>query len=158
MKQVLLVGNGPSILDKPLGGAIDAFDGEVVRFNEFVLDPVEYTGVRTDTWIIAHKSHPIEHMHPELFSKIVRVPKEIQYLNKDTRLRSTGVAAVFWFLTMGYEVVLHGFNHFDPEKRLHYFDHDRGCELVKNVKTHPHDRALVEEAVADGMPVRYFDE
>ena len=83
MKRVLLVGNGPSILDKPMGHDIDTFDGEVVRFNEFVLEPAEYTGTRTDLWLIAHKSHPVQNMHPDLVNKIARVPKEIQrYTNQ----------------------------------------------------------------------------
>ena len=156
MKRVLLVGNGPSVLDKPLGHVIDAFDGLVVRFNEFILDPAAYTGLRTDVWIVAHKSHDVTALHPELADKLTRVPKEIQYKDKDEKLRSTGVAAMFWFLGMGYEVVLHGFDHFAPEERLHYFDHDRGSELSKNVKVHYHDQKLVEDALLDGNPVRYL--
>jgi hypothetical protein len=78
-RRVLLIGNGPSILDHPVGQQIDAFNGPVVRFNEFVLVPVEYTGTRTDLWVICPKSKPVDHYHPDLVHLMVKVPMRIQY-------------------------------------------------------------------------------
>ena len=37
-KSVIIIGNGPSITDEPMGDWIDSFD-EVVRFNNFKLIP-----------------------------------------------------------------------------------------------------------------------
>lgn len=152
----LLVGNGPSILDKPFGVLIDAFDGVVVRFNEFVLKPAAHTGTRTDLWVIAHRSHNIENMHPGLRHKIARVPRHIQYKDAETRFRSTGVAAMFWFLEEGFEVKLHGFDHFNPGRRVHYYPHDRGWDLCVG-RGHPKDREMVQEVIREGKPVTYFN-
>jgi len=47
---VLLVGNGPSIRERGLGGVIDSFD-TVVRFNSFVTKGLEeHTGSKTSLW------------------------------------------------------------------------------------------------------------
>lgn len=50
---IVLVGNGPSILDRAMGPAIDRFD-TVVRFNHYVLDDNLrlYTGSKTDVWAV----------------------------------------------------------------------------------------------------------
>ena len=162
MKEALLVGNGPSILDKPLGSVIDAFPGEVVRFNEFILEPAEYTGTRTDVWVIAHRSHSIENMHPDLVSRIAQVPRRVQYRNRRRRFRSTGIAAMFWYLREGYEVVLYGFDHFALDRRKNYYDHDKGnmlCrEYVAGKPYHDKDKEMVEEAIKAGRPVSYLHE
>jgi hypothetical protein len=48
--RTLLVGNGPSIRDRGLGGVIDSFD-TVVRFNSFVTKGLEeHTGSKTSLW------------------------------------------------------------------------------------------------------------
>ncbi len=152
MKEVLLVGCGPSILDKPMGRAIDSFSGQVVRFNEFVLEPEECTGTRTDMWIWARKSHNIIHLHPELEHLVVRVPAHIQYAGKKDRFRSTGVAAMYWFLGQGSSVVLHGFDHFNPDRPRHYYEDE-----MRLPTDHMHDKEMVEEAVSKGLPVSYLD-
>lgn len=49
-KKIVLVGNGPSVLDQKLGAVIDEFP-EIVRFNGFVLEGFEaQIGTRTTTW------------------------------------------------------------------------------------------------------------
>lgn len=45
---MIIIGNGSSILDQPLGSQIDEFQ-EVVRFNDYVLRP-EWTGEKTTHW------------------------------------------------------------------------------------------------------------
>ena len=50
MSNLILVGNGPSVLRQRLGKVIDSFD-VVVRFNRFVTKGFEeYVGSRTDFW------------------------------------------------------------------------------------------------------------
>lgn len=148
--KVLLIGNGPSILDRPLGTEIDAFDGPIVRFNEFILEPEECTGTKTDLWVICWKSHDVTHMHPELVHLITRVPKRIQYFEKEKRFRSTGVATMFWCLEAGYSAYLHGFDHFDRSKPWHYFTHDKGKP------GHEHDAEIVGEAMENGYKIQYW--
>lgn len=53
-KDVVLVGNGPSALEKKVGHIIDSKDF-VVRFNHYVLDGYEeYVGTRVDMWFVHH--------------------------------------------------------------------------------------------------------
>lgn len=46
---MIIVGNGPSIIDEKLGGKIDSFES-VVRFNAYVTDFPEYSGTKTTHW------------------------------------------------------------------------------------------------------------
>jgi len=168
--QVLLIGNGPSILGNPYGPLIDAFDGPVVRFNEFILEPVEYTGTRTDLWVICPRSKPVAHFNPTLAHLITKVPLRIQYYGMDLRdinkkrgsnnphtTRSTGIATMFWCLEEGYAVVLHGFDHFAPDRPVHYYPHDRGFNICGQ-RGHKKDEEMVKQAIADDKPVTYLEE
>lgn len=48
----VLVGNGPSVLDRKRGQLIDRFE-RVARFNNFVINGFEeYVGTRTDMWAV----------------------------------------------------------------------------------------------------------
>lgn len=50
-KEIILVGNGPSLRNRKLGRLIDAHE-LVVRFNSFVLDGFEEdVGIRTSIWV-----------------------------------------------------------------------------------------------------------
>ena len=46
---IIIVGNGPSLLNNPYGAEIDSF-GTIVRMNKFKLNPVENTGIKTSIW------------------------------------------------------------------------------------------------------------
>ncbi len=59
---MIIVGNGPSILDKELGSKIDSFDS-VVRFNDYKIEFQErFTGEKTTHWWntvpIQNECHP----------------------------------------------------------------------------------------------------
>lgn len=78
----IIIGNGTSILDKPLGEVIDAFD-TVVRMNMFYLTPVEYTGTKTTVWYgvkTAGKYKKYEHYQGEFLQNfgsfdVLTIPK-----------------------------------------------------------------------------------
>ena len=62
--EVLIVGNGPSLLEKKNGKLIDSFD-LVIRFNAYAIQGYEdHVGTRTDCWV-----------------------NTINYQNKDTEIR-----------------------------------------------------------------------
>lgn len=49
--KLLMIGNGPSALDKEMGELIDNYDGTILRFNSYVTEGFEsYVGSRTDFW------------------------------------------------------------------------------------------------------------
>ena len=54
---VILVGNGPSLLDKKNGQKIDSFD-TVVRFNLYnTVDHIAYTGTTTNICLLTVDEH-----------------------------------------------------------------------------------------------------
>ncbi len=151
--KVLLVGNGPSITDKPLGAVIDAFDGPVVRFNRFQLKPVECTGKRADLWVVRYSfttdglaqwpEHDKERAH-----LLTRYPRDLRFDDKG-RKHSSGVATMLWCLREGFEVALHGFDHFREDRPVHYYPYHL-------VETHPQDKETVGRYIQDGYPIRRF--
>lgn len=48
----MIIGNGPSILDRPLGKVIDSFD-TVIRLNRFSTKEVAHTGRKIDVWAVS---------------------------------------------------------------------------------------------------------
>jgi len=151
-KNVLLVGNGPSILHAPYGKVIDEFDGLVARFNHFVLDPVEYTGTRTDVWIVNYdvgKSQTrLKKIRPNHAHLATFVPNGYNPSKNGYRDKSTGIAAMLWYLDQGYSVILHGFTHFQRGAQKHYYSHE-----VTEKMWHHGDRAEVDRVMKAGLPV-----
>jgi len=57
MKNIIIVGNGSSLLDKENGSKIDSFD-IVVRFNGFKINGFEkHTGTKTNIWYTVNMHH-----------------------------------------------------------------------------------------------------
>lgn len=76
-KDILLIGNGPSVLDYEYGGIIDSLNIPIVRFNSFVLgDYKKFVGSRTDKWIINSSKITIDNISK--FGKIYE-PGEVIY-------------------------------------------------------------------------------
>ena len=73
-KKIIIIGNGPSVLEKKNGKLIDSFD-KVVRFNTFKNDEEfsDYVGYRTDFWFINAKN--IRTRSPE----IIKMMENINY-------------------------------------------------------------------------------
>ena len=72
-KRILIIGNGPSLLEHKRGKEIDEFD-IVVRFNTFKTDEYsEYVGTKTDIWFINGVN--IRKKNP----KIIKMMNEIDY-------------------------------------------------------------------------------
>lgn len=61
-KSIIVVGNSPSLLSQKKGNEIDKFD-IVIRFNRFETENLEeYTGIKTDIWVLNFKTlRLIEH-------------------------------------------------------------------------------------------------
>ncbi len=142
--RILLIGNGPSALAKDLGSEIDAFDGKVVRFNDFRIEGYEdKLGKRTDIWITTSaygphlrnnfhdvhvmtwatdrecKSHlDVKKWYPntEKYSaKLIDKTREIMGFSAP----STGAVAVQFY--EGHEIYIYGFDFF-KQKIHHYSD------------------------------------
>ena len=76
-KDILLIGNGPSVLDYEYGGLIDSLNIPVVRFNSFVLgDYKKFVGSKTDKWIINSSRVTIDNISK--YGKIYK-PQEVIY-------------------------------------------------------------------------------
>lgn len=71
-KKIIIIGNGPSVMNKRLGGEIDKFD-KVVRFNTFKNDEKfsPFVGKKTDFWFINAKN--IRTKNPEIVKMMENV-------------------------------------------------------------------------------------
>lgn len=148
LPKVLLIGNGPSVTAQEMGGVIDAFDGDVARFNHFKTRGFEkYCGSRTDIWITCIDSFNAENEYKSRYfisgndddtdkaileklkaekiplSTFKKVQKEINHWP------SSGAVATQYFLDQGYHVYLYGFDHFSKTKegKHHYQDNETRC-------------------------------
>ena len=76
-KKIIIIGNGPSVLNNENGKLIDSFD-KVVRFNTFKNDSEysKFVGTRTDLWFINAKN--IRTRSPE----IIKMMDDVGRLDK----------------------------------------------------------------------------
>ena len=117
MKEIILVGNGSSMLDKKNSYEIDSYK-KVVRFNSFKIKGYEdYVGTKTNIWFTVNKAH-IDRIHDfdevifhswaseencdlyKDFLKYRSVEKIKKEMVKETGIEhpSTGLIAIFYFL------------------------------------------------------------
>jgi hypothetical protein len=69
LDSVILVGNGPSVLDRKLGSEIDQFD-HVIRFNNYTTEGYEdYVGSKTSLW----SSHFRGVSNPSSFNRVISI-------------------------------------------------------------------------------------
>lgn len=143
---IIIVGNGSSILDRENGRLIDSFD-IVVRFNSFKIKNYEkHTGIKTNIWFTVEKTHlPIIHtfnrviehcwiwdknkdpLYQELLSaypKCEKVSEDFVKTKVPVSNPSTGLIAIFFFLEEGYKnIFITGFDWWEREKH-HYGDNE----------------------------------
>lgn len=140
---IILVGNGSSVLDKQNGLLINSFD-TVVRFNSFKIKGYEaHVGTKTNIWFTVN-SHHIERIQDfksiichswacenecENFKKIKNKRADATMVNKEliksipVKLPSTGLIAIFYFLNQYNEIYITGFDWWDRNKH-HYGDNE----------------------------------
>jgi hypothetical protein len=142
---IILVGNGSSIIDKPRGKKIDSFDN-VVRFNNFRLPDKlkEFTGKKTDIWftcstyhidkinsykkIIVHSWDSNEN-NCMIYSKIKKYRSDAIKIKKKLidkvpcKDPSTGLIAIYYFLDHFNIITLLGFDWWERNTH-HYADNE----------------------------------
>jgi len=146
---IILVGNGPSLLDKKNGGKIDSFD-KVLRFNLYNTDiHKEYTGVKTNIWFTVSnvritkrkvdevyfhvwskdkETHPYYLKLQKYFNSTQVITDELltemrRYFDNHYGMFSTGMIAIYVMLKQHKQITLTGFDWWDPKYKLHhYFD------------------------------------
>ena len=79
-KKIILIGNGASIKNDKNGAQIDNYD-EVYRFNCFQIKGFEeYTGVRTDVWVLNQSKNDVMPLLKKIRNKTVKSPTFSRYL------------------------------------------------------------------------------
>tara|TARA_E500000318_G_C3562034_1_gene213921 strand:+ start:882 stop:1382 length:501 start_codon:yes stop_codon:yes gene_type:complete len=164
MRDIILVGNGSSLLERTKGDEIDSYN-KIVRFNSFKIKGFkDHVGSKTNVWFTVNRTH-INRIHDfdEVyfhswareencllyadFLKFRSVEKIKQETIKETGMHnpSTGLIAIFHFLKEHRQIDLIGFDWWVRDKH-HYGDdekrgtlHDPKKELqiiskLKNVK------------------------
>lgn len=147
IKNVILVGNGTSVLDKKLGNFIDSFDF-VVRFNDFkIIGFEEYVGKRTDCWFTCGDYHlrnmkdfkrvivhTWEYQQSLLVEKLnqsgpfeITKKEDVDRIPVACNFPSTGLIAIHQFIRECGYVTITGFDWWE-RKQHHYGDdlHIRG--------------------------------
>ena len=144
-KRFLLIGNGPAALAKEMGQEIDDFDGMVVRFNNYTTGIwARNVGSRTDIWVTNANYPPYKDKHRArvFLSKrdddatdatvaklgATRIGKDAfsrASLEMGFHHPSSGAITAQWYLDMGKEVWLWGFD-FLVERRDHHYNRDGG--------------------------------
>ncbi len=145
MKEILLIGNGPSCLDKEFGELIDSHD-IVVRFNNFETKSFEkFVGKKTNYWVKTIMSNKHDKVifdkkfftYPSIVSQnteklnslinngytIVPVSfydKINKLINKNNSWATTGLVMIFYFIEEGYTIKIHGFDFF--KNGVHYYE------------------------------------
>jgi hypothetical protein len=163
MKEILLIGNGPSILSKEVGHIIDTYP-LICRFNAFQINGYEkYTGMRTDVWITCLIDEVIKNeclkykkiyfpLAQQRFLDLEKIipnsecfPKYIynnaaSFNNEYWFYPSSGLMASLFFIEREYDVIIHGFDFFQTS-RHHYCDdqqlginHSSSMELMAFTK------------------------
>ena len=167
MKQVLLISNSGVLLDNKAGNPIDLFDGEICRFNDFVLKGYsDYVGTRCD-WLLGNnrffnlRKYNVKH---RMFVGYSRPAKRIldrtqsKYIGDDivikarelTGLQSPGggILGIIFFLGKGSNVFIHGFD-CCCDKRMHYWESEQVNNVAYSKRLKWHDRDA-ERAWIDG--------
>lgn len=140
MRDIILVGNGSTMLERKMGLEIDAHD-KVVRFNSFKIKGYEdYVGTKTNVWFTVNKAH-INRVYDfdevlfhswaseescllyEDFLRHRAVEKIKKETIKETGIDhpSTGLIAIFHFLKKHKQINIVGYDWWVREKH-HYGD------------------------------------
>ena len=142
-KSILLIGNGPSVLDYEIGKKIDLFP-TICRFNAFKIKGYEkFVGAKTNMWVtclgkedVIKRQKEFEKIYFPLWQKTYLelckiIPNsecftEEVYKNAGKILGkyfypSSGLLATMYFLSKNIKIYIHGFDFFQKE-RHHYCD------------------------------------
>jgi hypothetical protein len=160
-KKIVIVGNGPSVMNNKFGELIDSFD-IVVRINNYV--PNEYVGYKMDyfvcspwnlnfnqeiydkvikviNWNIIKCSSPYEdkkktiNINPNLIVKYLFDNFGFQIFPKRP-LVSTGIAAIMIFLNTEpfNKIYIYGFDGLKDNEKVHYFEEKKQTGDVHSSK------------------------
>ena len=169
---IVVVGNGSSILESNLGRFIDTFD-DVVRFNFFEINGFEqHVGTKTTIWfrnsgydlpkfnlkdfkqiIVQHVDFPNEWTDLSIYDRFPSVDIETireirEYVDAPTLNLSTGIQALGYLTRRAGHIVIHGFDSFSPPDQ--YFQKSVAAphsQSERNYITHLKEVGLVTELI-----------
>jgi len=169
MKEILLIGNGPSCLNNEYGELIDSHD-IVVRFNNFEIESFEkFVGKKTNYWVKTVMSNKHDNVnfdqkffaYPSVAAPNTQKINELtengytiiplsfynkinKLINKNNSWATTGLVMIFYFIEEGYTVKIHGFDFF--KNGVHYYEDDSVMKgHAPNI-----EESLVSELIRDG--------
>ena len=176
MKEILLIGNGPSATDFTMGKAIDAFP-YVVRFNTFRIHGFkEYVGTKCDVWFTVdnfpqwqhqydykevYYVNPVRDRPNPKFDRFKQDMPEAKFLPawvwdeviaKMKAHPSTGALAAYYFSKSYDRVYLYGFDCFQADKH-HYGDDLSHCHHKADK-----ERAFIESLKKTGIVQEFVSE
>lgn len=160
---MIIVGNGTSILDKENGSKIDSFN-DVVRFNSFKIDGYEkFTGKKTTIWTTVNVVHEdkihefdrtivhswVNHFDCEVYAQLKKY-KNVIKLSKSfiktipVNHPSTGLLAIYYLLNEIDKLTITGFDWWEREDH-HYGDNEIRGALHEPMKEKEIIYKLIDE-------------
>ena len=174
MKEILLIGNGPSATDYKMGKTVDKFP-YVARFNTFRIHGFkEYVGTKCDVWITCDRFpqwqglydykeiYFVSPVRDKVNHALLKIRTEIpeakpfpvwvwDEVSKAMGCHpSSGALAAYYFSRSYDRVYLYGFDCFQADKH-HYGDDNTGCHHKAEK-----ERAFINKLL-DGGIVRWFN-
>lgn len=171
--ELILVGNGPSVMYHRVGALIDQF-GTVARINNFVTEGYELViGGRTDIWVM-NAGPCVRPRDVSGFREVIgcapcfdrQSPLCTRYIDAETvhcvrwefarfepvKFPSTGLFALAFLLNGRNRIFIHGFDHF-ARGQHHYFEGGGDPSPHRGEA----ERQLIQEWVDAGRVVRLLD-
>jgi len=175
LREILLIGNGPSAVESERGLEIDDFD-TVARFNAFRIEGFEkYVGTKCDIWVtcvllkdwyyiysydevyyISFDLDPKEKLFLEMKKDLPitrkidpAIIREVQRIGGYGGM-SSGAIMAYYAATIYDKVHLYGFDHFQKEKH-HYGDGGKKGDI----HVAEHELALFDHLFSTGKVSRF---
>lgn len=170
-KDIILIGNGPSLLYKNNGEEIDSFDN-VVRFNNYKIDSFEsFVGKKTDIWftVCCNPKHMNNiHEYKEVYThswewdkekckiyqsisqkrECIKMDRELVRSQIPIASPSTGLIAIIYFLTKYKKVKITGFDWWSSDKH-HYGDNEKRGSMHKPTEEYQVISALMNNGLVE---------
>lgn len=173
MNEIIVVGNGSSVLDKENGKTIDSFN-IVVRFNNYKIKGFEsFTGIKTDYWfttavyadqvkenykrIYTHSwqwdpekdIHYIKFVNNGIFPIKTTYQEIVEMMNyvENTKYSdySTGSIALWMLLKEHSHIYITGFDWWEERDKHHYGD----SALIGNIHKPTFEKIYIDKLISD---------
>lgn len=183
-QNILIIGNACCLLGSSAGHKIDTFDGDILRFNDFIISGYENdVGTRTNIWFTSakyaslryKKEDPIYIGKPTViycsYSKPSRAQLNainakwignniIKQARDNIKFESptSGIMAISWAMDKGYKnIYITNFDFYGDPLNIHYYEKNMKKEYRVHKKYHrDNNEKVFIQALVDTNRIKWF--